>query len=271
MLEGELGFAIPGEGGIGVGFRAGVAAVRGGAACGLGGEDYDAGGFGKGLEDLEGPIDICRKIFLAVPGKEHAGGEEGVGGAERTPCRGVGGEGSDGGGIEAFEGELGAEFLGAADGGEDIGALGDLAEKEVATDETGGAGDEEGSHRLKPAGRRDGSSGGWSGLGAGGWVVFGFLILLALDAVFFDYGAGVVVGIGQGEEVVQQVGVAGLDLLGLLNEGFALFDEFGEAFFLLGERGELAVEIARLPTDGAGGLAEVADLGEKEDANSEGQ
>jgi hypothetical protein len=57
------------------------------------------------------------------------------------------------------------------------------------------------------------------------------LVLLALDFVFFHDSAGVGIRVGEIDEIGEHLGVAGLNLLGLLDECLALFDEIAQIFF----------------------------------------
>ena len=174
-------------------------------------------------------------------------------------------EGRNGCGIETLDLELGPEFFGVADRGEDLVSLRNFAEKKIPANKPCCARDEQGfhEHAATVVTVRSGIGGLWRSGGLGG--------VLTLDAIFFDHGLGVVVGIREFEEIIEHLGVAGLDLLGLLDARFALLDEFGETLLAFDGRDELAIHGVIAPFHRAGGLSVRANLSEEENRKGESQ
>ena len=101
------------------------------------------------------------------------------------------------------------------------------------------------------------------GFGSGG-------VLLALDFVFIDNGAGIGIRISKVDEVGEQFRVSSLHLLGLLDERLALFNELGEVFLGVCKRGDLPIQILCLPFHAPSVLAEAADLSKHKHSKGEG-
>ena len=174
-------------------------------------------------------------------------------------------EGRNGFGIETLDLELGPEFFGVADRGEDLVSQRNFAEKKIPANKPCCARDEQGFHEYAATGVTlvSGRGGFWRSGGLGG--------VLTLDAIFFDHGLGVVVGIREFEEIIEHLGVAGLDLLGLLDARFALLDVFGKTLLAFDGRGKLAIHGVIAPFHRAGGLSVRANLSEEENRKGESQ
>ena len=92
-----------------------------------------------------------------------------------------------------------------------------------------------------------------------------------LDGEFFDHRTGVLVGLGEFEEVVEEIIVRGGDLLGLVDHRLALLDEAGGIVAGGGERLDLADEVPGLPDERVGVLAKGHDLREQKKDDRHGQ
>lgn len=92
-----------------------------------------------------------------------------------------------------------------------------------------------------------------------------------LDGKFFDYRTGVLVGLGEFEEVVEEIVVGGGDLLGLVDHRLALLDETRGVVAGGGERLDLAAEVAGLPGERVGILAKGHDLREQKKDDRHGE
>jgi hypothetical protein len=117
------------------------------------------------------------------------------------------------------------EFFRIPDRSQNACALQHFLHKHVAAHKTGCTGEEQRFH----AGPYEAGSGGGLGgrTGSGGC----WLVLLALDFILAHNGTGVGIRFGEFDEIGEHLSVAGLNLLGLLDEGLALFDEIAQIFF----------------------------------------
>jgi hypothetical protein len=57
------------------------------------------------------------------------------------------------------------------------------------------------------------------------------LALLTLDFILFHNGTGIGIRFREFDQIGKHLGVAGLNLLGLLDQGLALFNEITQIFF----------------------------------------
>lgn len=92
-----------------------------------------------------------------------------------------------------------------------------------------------------------------------------------LDGEFFDYRTGVLVGLGEFEEVVEEIVGGGGDLLGLVDHRLTLLDEASGVVAGGGERLDLAAEVPGLPGERVGILAKGYDLREQKKEDRHGQ
>lgn len=92
-----------------------------------------------------------------------------------------------------------------------------------------------------------------------------------LDGEFFDHRTGVLVGLGEFEEVAEEIVVGGGDLLGLVDHRLALLDEACGIVAGGGERLDLTVEVPGLPGERVGILAKGHDLREQKEDERHGE